>query len=234
MTMGQRITQRRKQLGLSQEALADAVGVSRQAVSKWELDEAQPDAAKIVLLAQALEMTTDELLLGEAEEEAPAAQAVPTAPRPDHLGRLEKFVRRHGYKAGYILIAWGLALLLFAGAGFLMFRGFFAAADESYREFSGFQGDLFSGWSGHGGVQFDLAPGVSLSPDEIAAIEEALQEHHPEEHHFDIATAPTEVHAFSPTLQRAVYVVLALPAIFGGLLVVTGVVVIVKYKGKDE
>ena len=230
MTMGQRITQRRKQLGLSQEALADAVGVSRQAVSKWELDEAQPDAAKIVLLAQALEMTTDELLLGAAEEETPAAQAVPTAPRPDHIGRLEKFVRRHGYKAGYILIAWGLALLLFAGAGFLMFRGFFAAADESYREFSGFQGDLFSGWSGHGGVQFDLAPGVSLSPDEIAAIERELAG----QAGFSQKPIQTEVHAFPVALQRAVYVVLALPALFGGLLVVTGVVVIVKYKGKDE
>lgn len=50
MTLGGRIVQFRKALGLSQEALAEAVGVSRQAVSKWELDEAQPDAAKIVLL----------------------------------------------------------------------------------------------------------------------------------------------------------------------------------------
>lgn len=230
MTMGQRIAQRRKQLGLSQEALADAVGVSRQAVSKWELDEAQPDAAKIVLLAQALEMTTDKLLLGEVEEEKPAPQAVPNPPRPDHIGRLEKFVRRHGYKVGYVLIAWGLALLLFAGAGFLMFRGFFAAADESYREFSGFQSDLFSGWSGQGGITFEPADGVTLTDEEIALIERELAG----QAGFSQTPVQVEAHAFSPTLQRAVYVVLALPALFGAALVVTGIVVIVKYKGKEE
>lgn len=230
MTMGQRIAQRRKQLGLSQEALADAVGVSRQAVSKWELDEAQPDAAKIVLLAQALEMTTDKLLLGEAEEEKPAAQAVPNPPRPDHIGRLEKFVRRHGYKVGYVLIAWGLALLLFAGAGFLMFRGFFAAADESYREFNDFQSDFFSGWSGQGGITFEPADGVTLTDEEIALIERELAG----QAGFSQPPVQMEAHAFSPTLQRAVYVVLALPALFGTALVVTGIVVIVKYKGKDE
>lgn len=230
MTMGQRIAQRRKQLGLSQEALADAVGVSRQAVSKWELDEAQPDAAKIVLLAKTLELTTDELLLGETEEERPTAQAVPSAPRPDHIGRLEKLVRKHGYKVGYVLIAWGLALLLFAGAGFLMFRGFFAAADESYREFSGFQSDLFSGWSGQGGITFDPADGVTLTDEEIALIERELAG----QAGFSQTPVQVEAHAFPVALQRAVYVVLALPAIFGAALVVTGIVVIVKYKGKEE
>lgn len=230
MTMGQRIAQRRRQLGLSQEALADAVGVSRQAVSKWELDEAQPDATKIVLLAKTLEMTTDELLLGEAEEEKPAPQSPPAAPRPDHIGRLEKFVRKHGYKVGYVLIAWGLALLLFAGAGFLMFRGFFAAADESYREFSGFQSDIFSGWSGQGGITFEPADGVTLTDEEIALIERELAG----QAGFSQTPVQVETHAFPVALQRAVYVVLALPAILGAALVVTGIVIIVKYKGKEE
>lgn len=230
MTMGQRIAQRRKQLGLSQEALADAVGVSRQSVSKWELNEAQPDAAKIVLLAQALKMTTDELLLGDAEEEKTVAQAVPATPRPDHVGRLEKLVRRHGYKVGYVLIAWGLALLLFAGAGFLMFRGFFAAADESYREFNDFQSDIFSGWSGHGGITFEPADGVTLTDEEIAAIERELAG----QAGFSQMPVQVEAHAFPVALQRAVYVVLALPAILGAALVVTGIVIIVKYKGKEE
>lgn len=226
MTMGQRIAQRRRQLGLSQEALADAVGVSRQAVSKWELDEAQPDAAKIVLLAQVLGITTDELLLGEAEdgvvEEKPA-------PRPDHPGRLEKLVRKHGYKVGYVLIAWGLALLLFAGAGFLMFRGFFAAADESYREFDAFQSDMFSGWSGHGGVTFEPADGVTLTDEEIALIERELAG----QAGFSQTPVQVEAHAFPVALQRAVYVVPALFAILGAALVVTGIVIIVKYKGKE-
>lgn len=227
MSMGQRIAQRRKQLGLSQEALADAVGVSRQAVSKWELDEAQPDAAKIVLLAQALSMTTDELLLGEAQEEKSAA---PSPSRPDHIGRLEKLVRRHGYKVGYVFIAWGMVLLLFAGAGSLMFRGFFAAADESYREFNDFsQSDVFSSWRGHGGITFEPAGGVTLTDEEIALIEQDLAG--------QTGSSPQPIqggsHAFPLTLQRAVYAVLALPGIFGVALIVTGLVVIIKYKGKE-
>lgn len=226
LTLGQRIAQRRKQLGLSQETLADAVGVSRQAVSKWELDEAQPDAAKIVLLAQALEMTTDELLLGK-EEAAPPDRA-PVAPPPDHLSRLGKLVRKHGYKVGYLLIVWGLVLLLFAGAGFLMFRGFFAAADESYREFDNFSQNIFSGWNAQGSVQIEPANGVTLSPEEIAAIEQELSDP------LQVTLRPAQTHAFPVGLQRAVYAVLALPAILGAALTVTGTVVIVKYKGKEE
>lgn len=221
MTMGQRIAQRRKQLGLSQEALADAVGVSRQAVSKWELDEAQPDAAKIVLLAQTLDMTTDALLLGERD----AAPQPVSNTSPDHLSRLGKLVCKHGYKAGYLLIVWGLVLLLFAGAGFLMFRGFFTAADESLQDFNSFS----IGWSVKGDTQFESADGVTLTDEEIAIIERELADK------YDLLppVQQAETHAFPLALQRAVYAVLALPAILGAALVITGIVVIVKYKDKE-
>ena len=43
MTIGQRIAQERKRLGLSQEALGEALGVSRQAISKWEADASLPE-----------------------------------------------------------------------------------------------------------------------------------------------------------------------------------------------
>ena len=45
MTLGQRIQELRKQSGLSQEALGEALGVSRQAVSKWEGDNGIPEPA---------------------------------------------------------------------------------------------------------------------------------------------------------------------------------------------
>lgn len=242
MTLGGRIAQFRKAKGLSQEALADAVGVSRQAVSKWELGEAQPDAAKIVLLARALDMTTDQLLLGEeapSEKEPPkgktAPEDAPSSPpptRPDYPAALGRFVRKHGYKAGYLLIVYGLVLLLFAGGAFALFHGFFSAADQSLREFNGYQNNILYG-QGRGDVQFELSPGVSLSPDEIAAIEEALaQEHHPEPG-YTYTYPHTEVHAFPVALQRGVYAVLSIPAVIGLALVVTGVVVIVKFK-RDE
>ena len=43
MTIGQRIAQKRKELGLSQEALGERLGVSRQSIYKWEADAALPD-----------------------------------------------------------------------------------------------------------------------------------------------------------------------------------------------
>lgn len=65
MTLGERIQAHRKKAGLSQEQLAEQLGVSRQAVSKWELDGAQPELDKVVAMARLFRITTDELLLEE-------------------------------------------------------------------------------------------------------------------------------------------------------------------------
>ena len=62
MTLGEKITDLRKKRGLSQEELAITLGVSRQAVSKWELGDATPDTDKIVALAEYFDVTTDWLL----------------------------------------------------------------------------------------------------------------------------------------------------------------------------
>ena len=50
MTIADRIQSLRKAKGVSQEELADRIGVSRQAVSKWESEQSTPDVEKIVLL----------------------------------------------------------------------------------------------------------------------------------------------------------------------------------------
>lgn len=55
----------RKKNGLSQEELAEKIGVSRQAVSKWERGEASPDTDNLILLAQIYGVTLDELLTGK-------------------------------------------------------------------------------------------------------------------------------------------------------------------------
>ena len=64
MTTADRIQSLRKSKGMSQEELADAVGVSRQAVSKWESEQATPDLEKIVIMSDIFEVTTDYLLKG--------------------------------------------------------------------------------------------------------------------------------------------------------------------------
>lgn len=64
MTLADRILELRKQKGISQEALADKLGVSRQAISKWESEQSTPEMDKIVLMSDFFEVTTDYLLKG--------------------------------------------------------------------------------------------------------------------------------------------------------------------------
>jgi len=65
-----RLYQYRKKMGISQEELAEKIGVSRQAVSKWERAEASPDTDNLIELAHVYGVTLDELLQGQAEAEA--------------------------------------------------------------------------------------------------------------------------------------------------------------------
>ena len=64
MNIADRIQQLRKSKGISQEELADKVGVSRQAVSKWESEQSTPDIEKVILLSDYFDVTTDFLLKG--------------------------------------------------------------------------------------------------------------------------------------------------------------------------
>ena len=61
-TMGKRIAACRKRMGLTQDALAEQLGVTAQAVSKWENDQSCPDITMIPKLANLFSITTDELL----------------------------------------------------------------------------------------------------------------------------------------------------------------------------
>ena len=62
MTIGEKIIQLRTKAGFSQEQLAEKVDVSRQSVSKWEMDQALPQIDKVLLLCELFQVTTDELL----------------------------------------------------------------------------------------------------------------------------------------------------------------------------
>lgn len=67
MTLGQRLCQLRTGAGLSQDALAERLGVSRQSVSKWETDGSVPELDKLVRLSQVFGVTLDELVKGTAD-----------------------------------------------------------------------------------------------------------------------------------------------------------------------
>ena len=80
-TLGERIAEKRKEKGYKQEELAEMLGVSAQAVSKWENDISCPDIMTLPNLARRLGCTVDELLTGE--EKIKEAVLVPEDERKD-------------------------------------------------------------------------------------------------------------------------------------------------------
>jgi transcriptional regulator with XRE-family HTH domain len=74
LAMAQQLVDRRKAAWLSQEALAAQLGVSRQAVSKWERSESSPDTDNLIALAALYGVSLDELLYGEAVDSTDDSQ----------------------------------------------------------------------------------------------------------------------------------------------------------------
>ncbi len=64
MNIADRIQNLRKTKGISQEELSDELGVSRQAVSKWESEQSMPDIGKVIIMSDYFEVTTDYILKG--------------------------------------------------------------------------------------------------------------------------------------------------------------------------
>lgn len=67
MNLGENLFQARKKKGLSQEAVAEKLGVSRQTISKWETDETLPDIRQAKKLAVLYGLTLDELIEFDAD-----------------------------------------------------------------------------------------------------------------------------------------------------------------------
>ncbi|MCI8361183.1 MAG: helix-turn-helix transcriptional regulator [Clostridiales bacterium] len=71
MNLANRIQRLRKARGISQEELAEGLGVSRQAVSKWESEQSMPELDKAIQLSEFFGVTTDFLLKGVEREDSP-------------------------------------------------------------------------------------------------------------------------------------------------------------------
>lgn len=108
MTLGIRIAEQRKKLGLSQEALGERMGVSRQAISKWEADAAVPEIDKLIVLSRIFEVSVG-WLLGIDEDPAEKSggftdeqlymveEIVKRYQQPrQETGRLRRFLFRNG------------------------------------------------------------------------------------------------------------------------------------------
>ena len=168
LTTGKRIAQCRRQLNLSQEALGEKVGVSRQAISKWETGEAAPEITKLPLLARTFSVTADWLLDDEAGfDEEPAADeppadapaghpyteeghvsaAAPARTYPswiDHLpGFLSRMLKKYGWLFG---VRMAISGALFTAMGFVA-RAMFSSMDRMANESFESIGTLLGGGS---------------------------------------------------------------------------------------
>lgn len=94
MTLGQRISQHRKALGISQEELGGRLGVSRQAVSKWETDAAAPDMNNLIALAREFGVSVAELAETPDLTPPPAAEGAPTPETAVEAARMPPFPDR--------------------------------------------------------------------------------------------------------------------------------------------
>lgn len=94
-TLGKRIAQCRKGLGMTQDQLADRLGVTAQAVSKWENDQSCPDITMLPKLSEIFGISADELLGIPARQEAMVPEVVETAREDAKDGVPEKQAEKH-------------------------------------------------------------------------------------------------------------------------------------------
>ena len=134
MTIGEKIALRRRSAGLSQEALAERLGVSRQAVSRWETGESFPDTEKVLQLCRIFSISAD-YLLNEAEPAPEASSVRPPLP-----------VWRRWFRTIYLVLdAAGTALALIGLAGAILWA---VQTSSWYTDWGRFGTALYFEWPG--------------------------------------------------------------------------------------
>ena len=109
MELGRRIYAYRTKRNLSQGDLADALGVSRQSVSKWETGNATPDLDKLVKLSELFGITLDELV-GRQNAGTPSSSEPPPCAKSPARITVQQII-------GVVLLCTGLAFLIFSLSG---------------------------------------------------------------------------------------------------------------------
>ena len=139
MKLSEKIYYFRKKIGKSQETLAERLGVSRQAVSKWETGESEPDLANLCALATAFGVTVDFLLSDEEPAEDCATSEETIAKTEETCGRtwvdalpgaIGRLVSRYGWLGGvYLAVVGGITVLM--GIAILLITGSIASTFNS-------------------------------------------------------------------------------------------------------
>lgn len=129
MDLGGKIYKLRKARGMSQEHLAEEIGVSRQAVSKWELNESTPDTEKIVSISQLFGVSTD-FLLGNEMERKNDRPSQRNSGAQSSLGFISQLIQEKGYIAGYMISGYATLFFLFTRLGHYMFSQILLPSEE--------------------------------------------------------------------------------------------------------
>ena len=155
MTLGQNIQNARKAKGMSQETLAEKIGVSRQALGKWEKDTALPGLDNLQALAAELGIGVDALLGAQAE--SPAAPAVTLDALRDLLAARDAEEKRRRR-------LWGGA----AGAAFLVLAGLLAGTALQYeRQIDALNQNYAAIQASYAAQQADLSAQISELQDAV-------------------------------------------------------------------
>ncbi|MCH5340968.1 MAG: helix-turn-helix transcriptional regulator [Acetatifactor sp.] len=116
LLIGERIQEYRKSANLTQEEFAAKVGVTRQAVSKWELDKAYPDLDKLADICGIFQVSLTEFIYGKPEPVPQEGSASETETKPvSHMRGKAAFVRLYGMAVllGGILVFCGVVFAVF-------------------------------------------------------------------------------------------------------------------------
>lgn len=203
MKLNEKIFYCRRKAGLSQEALAEELGVSRQAVSKWETGDAVPEISKLLALAKTFDVTTDWLLSEEEPEEKTyntnyyqetatwgstvaegmeESESATSAERFEKAadewmdripGVLGKMVKRFGWLSGVYIALGGAGTVLMGLLTKIMIGGFNKMAEGMMSGFGRTSSNMFGGFGGSTVTFYDES-GNALSASESAELANLL------------------------------------------------------------
>lgn len=113
LTIGKFIAQKRKEKNLTQEQLAEILGVSNKTVSKWECGKCMPDYSIVKSLCRELGITVSELMDGEVKSDS-SIRVFDEEQILDMLERIQQLEKQRMSILGILLIVMGIALLVFS------------------------------------------------------------------------------------------------------------------------
>lgn len=135
MTIGEKILNMRKARGWSQEELAERIGVTRQAVSRWEADAAKPDTDKVITICDLFGVSADYLIRDQYSGGSDSGEE-----QPKPTTAVTEAVRRMS------VAQWvGTALMFVGGLLLVILKFVYIAKDTNYAYFTG-TGGQYTGY----------------------------------------------------------------------------------------